>query len=486
MIRALVFLVFALAVAAGAVWLSDTPGRVSIVWLGYRIDTSAAVLAAFVLVVVVAGALLYRLWRFLRRAPGEFWLSRQVARRARGYRALTQGMVAVAAGDPDEAQRQARRADALLNEPPLTLLLSAQAAQLNGDEQAAKRFFTQMLERPETAFLGVRGLLRQALDRGDKAEALLLTQRANQLRPDAPWVQTTLLELQTASGQWDQALETLRRTARLKLIDATGVARRRAVILVERARVAEAAGSPDDALALASEAHKVASDFVPATVACVRRLGAAGKTRRAANMAIEAWSRLPQPDIAEAFLSLFSKEDPLQRLRQVERLAAANPTHAQSRLALAEAALAAGLWGEARRHLEPLVSEAEPPARALRLMAAIAKAEHGDLAAAESWRARADRAPADPCWVCDKCGAQAERWTALCGNCGAFDSLSHRAPTRIAVLPPIGGRTPGVAQPATDSSAEAELAIPAAETRPASASGNAAGNGAERQRAGAA
>ncbi|MCK6449851.1 MAG: heme biosynthesis protein HemY [Alphaproteobacteria bacterium] len=484
MIRALVFLVFALAVAVGAVWLSDTPGRVSIVWLGYRIDTSAAVLTGAVVVVVVVGALVYRLLRFLRRAPGEFWLSRQVARRARGYRALTQGMVAVAAGDPDEAQRQARRADALLNEPPLTLLLSAQAAQLNGDEQAAKRFFSQMLERPETAFLGVRGLLRQALDRGDKGEALQLTQRANQIRPEAPWVQTTLLELQAAAGQWEPALETLRRTAKLKLIDTATVARRRAAILVERARLAEAAGSPDEALALASEAHKAAPEFVPATAAAINRLGAVGKTRRAVNLAIDAWSRAPHPDIAHAFIAIFAKEDPLQRLRQVERLAAAKPDHPESRLALAEAALAAQLWGEARRHLDSLLGTPEPPARACRLMAEIVKSEHGDLVAAESWRARADQAAPDACWVCDKCGAQAQRWSANCGHCGAFDSLSHRAPTRIAVLPPMGGAIATAAPRTTEGAPEAELAIPAIEAKPATAAA-ASGNGAEPRRAGA-
>jgi hypothetical protein len=43
-------------------------------------------------------------------------------------------MVAVAAGDAAEAGRQAKRADALLGDPPLTMLLSAQAAQLNGDD----------------------------------------------------------------------------------------------------------------------------------------------------------------------------------------------------------------------------------------------------------------------------------------------------------------------------------------------------------------
>lgn len=457
MIRALLFLVFAALAAWAAVWLADTPGRVTVVWLGYRVDTSAAVLAVLVVLVAALAALAYRLWRFLRRAPAEFVAARQQRRRARGYQALTQGMVAVAAGDPEEAQRSARRADALLNDPPITLLLSAQAAQLNGDDAAAGRFFAQMLERPETAFLGVRGLLRQALDRNDRAEALRLALRARELRPDTPWVQATLLDLQAAAGQWDQAEATLDRVARMKLLDDVQARHRRAAILVERARLAEAAGNPEEALALARRAFRLAPDFAPAAGEAVRRLAAAGKTRKAVRAAAEAWAAGPHPDIVEAYLTAFPAADALERLRQVERLAAARPDHDETRLALAEAALAARLWGETRRHLEPLVaSEPCRSARACRLMAEVEKAENADAAAAERWRARAEAAPPDPTWVCGKCGAQARRWTALCGHCGAFDTLDHRAPTRIAVLPP--------AAPAASPPADAQaLAIPAAQ-----------------------
>jgi HemY protein len=460
MIRALLFLVFAALVAWGAVWLSDTPGRVTIVWLGYRVDTSASVLAILVVLVAAGAALAYRFWRFLRRAPGEFVVARQQRRRARGYQALTQGMVAVAAGDPEEAQRSARRADALLDEPPITLLLSAQAAQLNGDDAAASRFFTQMLDRPETAFLGVRGLLRQALDRNDRAEALRLAQRARQLRPDTPWVQSTLLDLQATAGQWDQAEATLQRVAKMKLIDDAKARHRRAAILVERARLAESAGNPEEALALARQAHRLAPGFAPAAAEAVSRLAAAGKARKAVRLAIEAWAAAPHPDIAAAYLKAFPEADALARLRQVERLAEAKPDHDESRLALAEAALEARLWGEARRHLGRLVA-AEPyaSARACRLMAEIEKAENADVAAAERWRAHAEAAGPDPTWVCEKCGAQTQRWSALCGNCGAFDSLAHRAPTRIAVLAPVAPVEPA----ASDARI---LTIPAAPAAP--------------------
>ena len=81
----------------------------------------------------------------------------------RGYKALTQGMVAVAAGDAQEARRQARKAENFLADPPLTMLLSAQAAQLSGDDKAAGKFFKKMSERKDTKYLGIHGMLNQAI-----------------------------------------------------------------------------------------------------------------------------------------------------------------------------------------------------------------------------------------------------------------------------------------------------------------------------------
>src|SRR5690606_40477334 len=131
---------------AAAVWLADHPGTVEIVWQGRVIETSVGVLAAAIALLILLLWLAQRLWRGLRRAPRSFVEGRRESRRARGYRALTRGLVAVAAGDAAEARRWSRQADVLLAEPPLTLLLSAQAAQLNGDEAAARRHFEAMLE----------------------------------------------------------------------------------------------------------------------------------------------------------------------------------------------------------------------------------------------------------------------------------------------------------------------------------------------------
>jgi HemY protein len=200
MTRALWLFVQIAVVVGLAVALALYPGRIAIDWQGWRIDTSIGVLALIIAVLIVLVVVTARFWGTIRRAPGRFLESRRISRKQRGYKALTQGMVAVAAGDVQEARRAARKADALLDEPPLTMLLSAQAAQLGGEETAARRYFEAMLDHPDTAFLGVRGLLMQAIKAGDKAEALRLAERAYRLRPETEWVVDQLFELNHRDG----------------------------------------------------------------------------------------------------------------------------------------------------------------------------------------------------------------------------------------------------------------------------------------------
>ena len=46
MTRVLVYLIILAGVSIGVVWFADHPGQVSVVWQGYRLDSSFAVLVA--------------------------------------------------------------------------------------------------------------------------------------------------------------------------------------------------------------------------------------------------------------------------------------------------------------------------------------------------------------------------------------------------------------------------------------------------------
>jgi HemY protein len=427
--RILTFLVKLAIIVAIAVWLAERPGTVTLKWLNWELHSTVGVLVVAVVIGATIVALIHRFWRLVLRSPRHYLHRRATRRRERGYQALTQGMVAVAAGDAEEAKRQARRASALLEDPPLTLLLAAQAAQLDGDEAAARGYFSRMIEREETSFLGLRGLLMQAMRNGDEAAALELAERAYQERPETPWVIRTLLELQIRRGQWDRAARTLAQAQRVNLLDSHLAKSQRATVLVEQSRAAEETGDRTQALRLAREAQRLDPGLVPAAVQLAGLLIAAGKTREAARVVESGWVQSPHPALAQTYAAINAEESPLDRARRFERLGEMNRSTRDARLELAEVAMTARLWGEARRHLE-MAMELGATVRTYRMMAELEEQERGDSEAAARWLRKAAEAAPDPAWICERCGAAHPQWSARCQSCGGFATLAWRQQNR--------------------------------------------------------
>ena len=420
----------------GAVWLAERPGAVTAEFRGWRLDTSVGALMVAIVIAILVSIGLWLLYRWIVGAPGALLEGWGDSRRRRGYRELTQGLAAVAAGDGSEAQKHARKAEKLLAEPALTLLLSAQAAQLTGDRDGAKRAFNAMLDDEQMAFLGLRGLIGQALREGDQAQALAYAERAFQLRPQTPWVVHSLFDMQAQIGQWKAAQETLDSGLRRRVVTQEKGRTLRALLLVERSRTAERDGSPADALALVREAFGLAPERIAVTQRLAELQIKGGDARRALQTLERGWAGATHPDLAELYLKASGETDPLKRVGIVRRLAGQNPGDIESHLALAQASLDANLWGEARRHLET-AGGTNPSVRVCRMMAEVEERAHSDQAKVHEWLARATDAPADRAWRCGACGAHHESWRPVCESCGAFGTLHWRAPGTFGqVLPP--------------------------------------------------
>ena len=425
MIRIVAFVVAVIVVAAVATWISEPPGRVEIAWGDYMVETSPGILAAAIAVAAAVVLAITAVVRFVWIGPRRFALARRRRRERLGYRALTQGLVAAAAGDPKRARRLARRANLMLDEPPLTLLLSAQAAQLEGDDQAARGYFEAMLDQPATAFLGLRGLLVQAERTGDTTRALELAERAFALRPETPWVLTALLELQTRAGRWSDALITVKQARRHSAVSEEVGRRREAGLLFERARALREQGEVRDALRIADEARAADASFLPAALLSAGLAKEAGRDSAAQRAVTEAWRHCPHPALGRLFLALNADRTAAERLKRVEKLVADNNNDAESHILLARHALEAKQWGTARRHLERAVAE-RPTAGVYRLLARLEEAETGDGEAVRRRLQQASESAPDPVWLCTRCASASPAWSIVCDRCGAFDSIEWR------------------------------------------------------------
>ncbi|HEV2677821.1 MAG TPA: heme biosynthesis HemY N-terminal domain-containing protein [Aliidongia sp.] len=450
-LRILPAIVLIIVVVAAAVFFADRPGTIGITWLGWRIEMALGVAVLALVVLVTVLWFLLSLLARLTRAPRHLAGRRRDQRRLEGYRALTSGLVAVAAGDARAAERLHKRAELMfrkgqLDSPPLTRLLSAQAALMRGDSAMAEGEFSAMLGDPETEFLGLRGLILQALKRGDDATALKLTTRANELKPSTAWVLQSQLALETRAQEWRKATATLKQAVKKGAISAETGRHYQATLLIAHSRRAAGEGLARDALSYAAQAHGLDDGFAPAATHYARLLRDGNRAAKGLRALETAWVRTGHPQVAEAYDQLLASEAPVQRLKRFERLVELRPSDPESHLAAAAIALNARLWGEARRHLGHAGAQGPGPwsGRLSHLMAELEQGEHGNGEARQLWLERAVRGEADPTWVCGACGAETHGWEPLCPSCHNFDSLAWRTPDRtegtradrIDILPP--------------------------------------------------
>ena len=367
MIRVLFYVILVFLLAIGFAWLADRPGAIVLTWQDSEIRTSLMVAAVALIALIVVLALLGEAVRSIVKAPDMLGRFLGTRRRERGYRALSTGLVAVGAGDARTARRAADESTALLGEAPMTLLLTAQAAQLAGDADRARKTFEALAARDDTRVLGLHGLFVEARRDNNHEAARHFAEEAVRAVPAAGWAGTALFEYQARAGDWLGALRTLAANADAKVLDKARAKRLRAELLTARAMELEA-GDPTEARALAQEAHRLAPELVPAATVAARLLTRADEIRRAVKVLETTWKAAAHPEIADAYAVVRPGDSFRDRLKRMRRLADMRTGDPEGAMAIAR------LWRRGRwpwrlpgRHrrarLERRARRARPPRR---------------------------------------------------------------------------------------------------------------------------
>ncbi len=473
LIKIVIFVVLVAALTLGAGYLMESTGGVQITVAGteYTLGPLQSVLAALALLVIVwvlfkLVSLLIAVLHFLN--GDETALSRHFDRNRerKGYEALSEGLMALASGEGRVAMAKASKAERYLHKPELTDLITAQAAEMNGDRTKAEQAYKRLVQRDATRFVGVRGIMKQKLAQGDNDTALKLAERAFALKPKHEEVQDILLKLQAQRSDWAGARKTLSAKLKHGNLPRDVHKRRDAVLALSEAKDILDSGKSIEAREAAIAANKASPDLIPAACMAARGFVAEGRPKNAVRLLKKAWAVQPHPDLAAAFAEIVPNETPSERLRRFQQLTAIQPEHRETRLLLAELNLAAEDFPAARRAVGDLV-EKEPDTRVLAIMAAVERGEGAPDAVVRGWLAKALTAPRGPHWVCDNCNNIHSEWTPVCDNCGAFDTLSWKSPPQSDSSMPAGAEMlpllvggAGVTPPVTTDPMDAEVMEP--------------------------
>jgi HemY protein len=426
MIRILFFLLVVFLLGLGFAWLADRPGDMVVTFNGYEYEVKLITAAVAVTAIAAAIMLLWWLTKSIWNSPYTIARYFRVRRRDRGYQALSTGMIAAGAGDAALARKMNKQATKLIrsDQEPLIQLLDAQASLLEGDHEAARTKFEEMLDDPEMRLLGLRGLYLEAERLGHREAARHYASRAADVAPQLGWASESTLEEKVEHGDWDGALKIVETQKSTRQMEPAAANRRRAVLLTAKA-MSILDTDLSAARQAAIEADRLAPGFSPAASVAARTLFRQDDIRKGSKILETAWKAEPHPEIAELYVRARPADAPLDRLARAERLQSLKQNNPESSLAVARAALEARDYKRAREEVEAAI-RMRPTESAYLLLADIEEAETGDQGRVRQLLGKAMRAPRDPAWVAD--GFASERWAPASPVTGKIDAFEWRVP----------------------------------------------------------
>ncbi len=435
MFRFLVFLLVVLCLGALFAWVADNPGEVFLKWEwlaaqlgrpGEEVGVPLTLVFPVLVGLIFLSIVIWSILRSLIGAPSMLSRFFDNRKREKGYKALSQGLIAASSGDASTARKLTKESKKLLGKDPLVALLGTQTAILEGKRDEARENFKTMLEDDSTKMVALRGLFLEAERQNEPEAARHYAEEAAKTDPSLPWAGNAKLRYSASDGDWDAAIRTLDSNRSAGLIDKLAAKRQRAVLLTGKA-LAKESENPDYALKLSKEAHKLAKDLVPAATTFARVSTRLGDPKSATKIIEASWKIAPHPELAEAHAAIASGESVQARLERAQKLAKLSGDNAEGQMALAIAAIDANEWEQAREALEPVLTS-RPTERAYLLMADIEEGQHGDKGRMRDWLARAVRAPADPAWVAGN--HVSEEWLPISPIDGEIDAFEWKVPVQ--------------------------------------------------------
>ena len=449
MIRLASWIIGSLLVAAAIAWIVSLPGTMSLEAGGYRMQPRLGT-AIFVVIVVIV--LVIAIWAIIRRiigAPASFSKASRQRRKDQGVEALSEGFIALQAGDPVRARSLARDAQARLPDNQAAKLLEARADLALGDMSAAREHYRALIANQRTAVAALSGLYEQAQAQGRKDAALTFARKAAALSPAPEWASSAVFDDLTANGKWAEALAMVLAHPSRNREERAHLRRRQAVLETAMAREDETR-DPQGALSHALSALKLLPDFVPAALIAARIEANRGETRKAMSLLRRVYRATGHPDAAGLYGNIVHGASAVERLKRVRELIDLPPASRAAALVLARAAVDAFDWSLARNALANYASN-EPSQAVCLLMAEIEEGQNGDQGKAREWLARAVRAPRDPVWTAD--GVTSDEWEPVSPITGKLDAFEWKVPvsavaTRaVEAAPPAVEPVPGPALP---------------------------------------
>ena len=378
-------------------WLAENAGFVKIVWFGYVIETSVSFCIAFLLCILLIIYLLTFPFRWLDSI-------REVLSNRKNEKAqilLGQILTNIFCGKTQENEKliPALQKTNKVSQG-IILILKAQTVK-------TIQVFEQLTQSPITEQIGWKGVIDVYLSKGETIKACEVIEQLLAKDYKQPWLLNQAVFLFVQNGQWKRALDCLEKLYKQKTLSKEDYQYKKAILLVKMNK--------------GTQAFDECPELTQAALAA-----ATEKPKKAADIYIKSWANAPSWDVYKAYVKLFARENTLAQFKHVQKLCEANKNARLNDLVLADAAINAKLWSEAKRLINGYLAMYPLSMRSAAQLALIESEANHNFKEAQSWIEKAITANIDTQYICKNCGHKTNVWSVCCPACNEFAELKTK------------------------------------------------------------
>ncbi len=294
------------------------------------------------------------------------------------------------------------------------LMLKIYKGEKNFDKM--EQLSQKLMQNEDIQLVGMKAALEAQIEKKEFTEALKTANQAFEVRQDLYWVVSSAFLLRAQNNDWLGALEVLESGIDKKITPEAKASRLKAIALYQLAKEAFNANDKTKFFKFITQALDENNKLIPAALDLADFYVKNDKQlRKAEKVLCNIWTKNPTYEIAMAYLGLFNKDNKMEKIQRMEKLALLNNIRPSlNNLILAELYVKAKKFAKARTECKIFLLKNPATEKLAEIMSCLNK---------KSIQTNKTEYAKDFQWVCANCGKVHTNWEAICENCGEIGRI---------------------------------------------------------------
>jgi len=194
-----------------AVWISNRPGKVRIVWQEYLIETNVVGLSVVFFLVLLGVILFFLLVSKIKNIPEKVSFSQKEKYLALGNESLDDLAINLFLGDKEALEKNSRKIKKYLKNEMFSTVMLFNTALSNNNLDDAQKYLKILKTIPKADYISRRADVMLALKENNIDTALSLLLEHRKEYENDPWISEKLAILYSQNKEWELGWESIRR-----------------------------------------------------------------------------------------------------------------------------------------------------------------------------------------------------------------------------------------------------------------------------------